>query len=270
MIVRETLPLLQRRPIFNHEWQAITFYSDHPDRVFLDRCQFRLEHRFVLENGEFLLHRDDLQKLYAPDLRITVYDKQIHVEFELYKKEMKRQLIDGCAYFPITDIQTAEMQVNIDVIVTGNGEQQLSVAPRLIDGELYIPVLSLMHLAFGAQIQKTHEGDGPTFWARPIIVRDIVSISFDPGFNQKEKGYLDYLSILLDKEIGEVYGAYWFEDGNRIMPYRAYIPTTYDRAVPNKAHFIFMAEPAMRILLVTIPIMKSSDMRRTTGTSTWL
>ena len=39
-----TLPLAERRPLMNHEWQAITFQTDDTARIYLDQCIYETIH----------------------------------------------------------------------------------------------------------------------------------------------------------------------------------------------------------------------------------
>ena len=39
-----TLSLAERRPLMNHEWQAITFQTDDTARIYLDQCIYETIH----------------------------------------------------------------------------------------------------------------------------------------------------------------------------------------------------------------------------------
>lgn len=242
---RGTVPTGQRRPLFNHEWRAVTFRTDTDELVFLDFCKYELEHKLLRENGQFLLSAADFQKIYAPDLKLRTDGDAIHLEFENYIQYIDltdptmaickdRQIIGGIPYLPVTDILECSLEAGKLEIKTEEGTKKLSACPRYVEDILYLPAVEILEKAFGASVQVFHEGAERTFWAKPVCVRDTVCVSFDPSF-RLTGDYAGVLTRAMTKACGDIYETYWFEAGNRIMPYRLYIPFAYRAGTPHKA-----------------------------------
>ena len=238
MIKNRTLPLSERRPFFNHEWTSVTFRTDSEDSVFLDNFRYRTQSPLIPKHGDFLISQEDLRRLYAPDLTIRVEGETIYFGFEYHDPRKPREILGGVPYVSVEDIQETNMQFDSCRLESDRGTFEMRTAPEMIEGTCYIPVLSLMEGAFGARILTFHEGDGPTYWKRKVVVRDTVSITFDPDF-KLDSVFATNITNLLNKECGDIYGTYWFEEGNRLLTYRLYVPFHYDPTVPNKAVVYF-------------------------------
>ena len=234
---KQDLLLKDRRPYFNHEWEAISLLSDVTDKVFLDYCCYDTIHPLRIEDGECLISAVDLYRLYAPDLEIVEQGDRIVIGFTRYDAS-KRELISGVPYMPPADQWEAELTIGSRHIITDFGERELKAAPERRNGICYLPILSLMSEAFGADILHFHEGGAITYWAKPTSIRDIYSISFQKTF-QLNAEFAGMLTRSLDKVYGDIYRTVWFEDGKRLMPYRVYIPFGYvpDQPMPAVVGF---------------------------------
>jgi predicted esterase len=152
----------------------------------------------------------DLKRLYAPDFAVTEDGTTFAV---------KHVGITVTAAIDDTTIDVSGVPVS------------LTQAPTVIDGEICVPVASFMSTAFAKDT---------------AVSGDFVIV----GHNQDElsplgRGGPGLLRLALrGKKNGFIYRAYWFEEGNRTMSYRMYVPTTYDPEIPNK--MILLAHGASR------------------------
>jgi predicted esterase len=145
----------------------------------------------------------DLERIYAPDFKVSNDGKSFSVE-----------------HVGIT----AKGALDDKAIQVSGLAASLPDAPRLIDGEICVPVASFMSIAFAKDTR---------------VEQDFVIV----GHNQDKlkefgPGARDIFGLLnhklRGKTFGFVYRTYWFEEGKRTMSYRMYVPTTYDPKVPNK------------------------------------
>ena len=244
-----TLPLAERRPLMNHEWQAITFQTDDTARIYLDQCIYETIHPLRFTKQGVMISETDFYRIYAPDLNFSIDGSEISLEFTDYIQYAdfsdralagcpKREIVGGVPYMPVTDIQEAVLKLGSPVMVTDRGKIDLEDAPYL-EGEIhYLPVVEIMQYAFGANVQRLHEGTEKTFWARALTERDTISISFSRDFSLT-KPYANALTRSRSKVYGDIYGTYWFPEGRRVMPYRVYVPYAYDSSKPQKALVTF-------------------------------
>ena len=78
-----------------------------------------------------------------------------------------------------------------------------------------------------------------------------------------------YTNILEGKDRGEMNYALWIESAARMIPYRMYIPFSYDPAVPMKTLVCFHGEMPTRIICSSTPTGKLSALRSGTAISCW-
>lgn len=233
----------------NHEWQAITFQTDDTARIYLDQCIYETIHPLRFTKQGVMISETDFYRIYAPDLNFSIDGSEISLEFTDYIQYAdfsdralagcpKREIVGGVPYMPVTDIQEAVLKLGSSVMVTDRGKIDLEDAPYLEGESLYLPVVEIMQYAFGANVQRLHEGTEKTFWARALTERDTISISFCRDFSLT-KPYANALTRSRSKVYGDIYGTYWFPEGRRVMPYRVYVPYAYDSSKPQKALVTF-------------------------------
>ena len=79
------LPLAERRPLMNHEWQAITFQTDDTTRIYLDQCIYETIHPLRFTKQGVMISETDFYRIYAPDLNFSINGSEISLKFtELY------------------------------------------------------------------------------------------------------------------------------------------------------------------------------------------
>jgi predicted peptidase len=126
----------------------------------------------------------------------------------------------------------ADAALGEEVLTVSGHTVSLSVAPRLIEGEICVPVASFMSGAFGKST-RTQSG----YVAVAHNQEEVAEINPRRDLRSKDR-------MLKGKEVGFLYHTYWFEEGQRTMNYRMFVPTTYDPDVPNK--LLLLAHGASR------------------------
>lgn len=230
------------RLMFNHEWASVLFRSDVPDTVLLDKCKYHTENAFIYENKDCLVEAGDLEKIFSPDLKVERDGEQVKITFSPYLRnipDLKRIIENGCGFWAHVDPETIEMKVGSREILTAAGNWEIGVAPVCDGNKLFLPVAALFEKGFGA-IVNFHEVLGNTFWKKKIEPRRYVCISFNgKAFKFSPRWIETEIEPLYKKNWGNVYETIWFEEGKRLMPYRLYVPYSYDPAKPNKAILLF-------------------------------
>jgi poly(3-hydroxybutyrate) depolymerase len=181
---------------------SVNFFKAGADYAFMDDYMFALTVKPVaVEDTDALVALCDLERIYAPDFNVERSGNQFTVEHVGLR---------------------AEATLGEEVLTVSGHNVALSVAPRVIEGEICVPVASFMSGAFG---KSTRARNG------------YVAVAH----NQEEVGALNPRGdlaprdhMLRGKDVGFLYHTYWFEEGKRTMNYRMYVPMTYDPSIPNK------------------------------------
>jgi predicted esterase len=189
------------------------YFKAGADYSFMDNYLFPLTVKPVaVGDDDVMVALCDLTKIYAPDFKVEKNGDRFTVEHVGLKAEATLG--------------------EADIIISGQ-KASLTVAPRVIDGEACVPVASFMSSAFAkSTITQSGRVAGPKGSKRE-------SGYIAVAHNQEKivelgRGMGAMNQMLLGKEYGFLYNTYWFEEGNRTMNYRMYVPTTYDPDVPNK------------------------------------
>ena len=209
---------------------ATAYFIADMDCMYMDRNKFVLSATAKAVGNDILVALCDLEKIYGPYMEVT-------------------ETADG-AKIDMDDV-TAEVKTGSDTVTVNGAAKTMSAAAVSEGGKLFVPVGSFMKLAFDKYIASNlDEGKGfdSRTWSRPnfiVAVSDSYEYKEVPGKYIVEKvpreGFeFDTATIaginneLNGKVDGELYKTYWFEDAKKVMTYSAYIPTTYDPAVPSK------------------------------------
>lgn len=235
-----------RRLVFNHEWTSFLFRSDRTDLAFLDRCRYTMLTPWEMMDGDCMVEAEDLKRMFAPDLHITLEDRSIRVEFESYLRHIPeyrhtraREIVDGCAYWKTAETDVLKLELGSNRMDTVEGAVEIAAAPFQRDGKLFLPVAALMGQGCKAYVDRLTLGAN-TFWKKKVEPREYLCISFDRrDFHFSREWIETVMDTLLKKDWGNVFETIWFEEGRRLMPYRMYIPSTYRADRPNKAIIMF-------------------------------
>ena len=208
----------------------------------LDKCKYHTKSVFRYKDNDCLVEAEDLERIFSPDLTVHRDGTQFTVTFTPYLRhipDLKRIIENGCGFWETVGPETVEMTVGQKVIVTATGQQEIAAAPELEGENLFIPVAALFGTGFGAVV-NFHEVLGNTFWRKRLEPRRYVCISFsEKAFHFSPRWIETEIEPLYKKNWGNIYETIWFEEGKRLMPYRLYVPYSYDPAKPNKAILLF-------------------------------
>lgn len=220
------MELSEHRVKYAKEFTAVYLRSDYKG-VFLDKVPFETEYPVISRDGDFLICADMMRKMYAPDMKIETDEDKIRIELTVYTNKSAQEQIARQWYFVQGPVHTAELTAGSKSAVVDGKDAQLPAAPEMIDGHIYIPIIGLL-TAMGAAT-GSYRGK-------------MRGISFTPGFSLTDtdtKLFRYFNMVLRNKIYGDVYGCFWFEAGNRLIPYHLYIPTSYRADKPHKAIFYF-------------------------------
>lgn len=243
------ISLSERRVCFNHEWKSICFQSDMSNAVFLDYCQYKTEYPIHFTDGCVFISEADFVKLYSPDMKVVRDGLNLRIKFTDYMQyptfnstwledSPAQELVGGIPYWPITESESIQLMIDQSTVTTSEAVIEISEAPYFNGQVLYLPVTEIMGKAFSARVLVHHESGEMTWWALPLTERNTFAITFCDKF-QLDPDYVEWLTLLRKKVYGDVFYAFWFEKGKRIMPYRLYIPSNYRSDRPQKAVITF-------------------------------
>lgn len=208
------------------EFQAVLLRKDYKG-VFMDMVPYETETPTLMRGEEYLISTKALTKIYSPDLTIVCEDGRITLDLNVYTNQTPQQQIARQWYFVPGASHHGELRLGETQAMVDQNLFTLDTAPELIGENIYLPFVSLMK-AMGASVH-TYRGK-------------MTAVSFDPSFvfdDSSTRLYHSYNMMLRGKAYGNVFGCFWFEAGNRLIPYRLYIPTTYRSDKPCKAIFYF-------------------------------
>ena len=195
--------------------------------IFLDKTPYYPEKPLIPRGEDFLVALEDLKKIHSPDLSVSLENGKVHIDYTIYTNQTKQKQIDRQWYLEEGPTHTADMEVGSRIAVIDGRETLLAVSPEEQEGVVYIPYVSMMR-AMGALV-GSYRGK-------------MVGVSFDSTFvldNNSTKLFRYCSAVVRGKRYGNVFGCFWFEAGQRIIPYRFYIPTCYNPEKPIKAIFYF-------------------------------
>jgi predicted esterase len=204
----QTTPLVQPKPPKGLRYSYVyakNYFKAGESIAFMDDYIYTLKVKASPAGKEDVyISLFDLERIYAPDFKVTQ---------------------DG-ANFTVQHVGiTVKAAIDEQAIDVSGISASLPVAPKLIQGQICVPVAAFMSTAF-AKDKNFAQG--------------FVGV----GHNQEkfEKlgrgGARDLYGAMRHKLRGKKFGfnyrTYWFEEGQRTMSYRVYVPTTYDPNVPSK------------------------------------
>ncbi len=219
-----TKPLLPsgRRVKFSHEFHGVFFRSGY-DKLFLDKALYEPVHPLIQQEDTFYLSLEDLDRIYAPDMRIQTEGNRMILRFSKYLDTVPRVQIDHQWFFPEVPAREAVLTLG-ETAVEGEASAVLNHAPREMDGVFYVPVIEVMTQCFGARTVSTKNMTAVTFYED--LVFPVVLWRY-------------YSAVARGRVYGDIHRTFWFEEGQRMIPYHMYIPTSYQPDQPRKAIFYF-------------------------------
>ncbi len=113
------------------------------------------------------------------------------------------------------DLDTAESGDGLRLTMRGATAEATAETK---EGTRFISVAALLKETLGWEQQKFDSA----------ALEDFVIINSSQEALTIQEGKRMQL-VIRGKDYGDVYGTYWFEEGKKLLPYRAYVPTQYDR-----------------------------------------
>lgn len=143
-----------------------------------------------------------------------------------YEMENEAWMQDGELMVALKDLQTV---CSPDMVTEQSGDElclslrggSAKVKPIVKDGTDYVPAASLIREMLGWYVQKFDS----------VALEDFVTVNSQPEKLTVQEGKGMQL-VIKGKDHGDVCGTYWFEEGKKLLPYRAYVPTRYDGNAP--------------------------------------
>lgn len=180
------------------------YFTDNSPYMYVNQMRYTMDAPTITEGDNLLVAADCLRKIYSP--------------------HMKAQINDERAVLVYQGI-TLTLEVGKATAQKDGEEIELETASRIKDGHFYLDVESVMEKGFG----KT------AVWQRSYLAEgDFLGIGdcAEDLFADKQVG--KDLLIYLNKKTGILRRAYYFEEGDIIMPYVLYVPFGHENEGPRK------------------------------------
>ena len=201
-------PLAKIRPPKSLNYSYVysrNYFKANENIAFMDDYMFQLKVKAQKAGDEDVyISLFDLKRIYAPD-------------FEVIKKNRE---------FTVNHVGvTVKAAIDKKTINVSGVSANLSIAPKLIDKEICVPVAAFMSTAFAKDRN---------------YIQEFVGVGHNQEKFQKltRSGTRDLYGAmkykLRGKKYGFIYRTYWFAEGNRTMSYRMYVPTSYNPKKSSK------------------------------------
>lgn len=211
---------------FYYNLSTAYFISDS-DRMYMDKNTYILSAPSKAVCDDILISTDDLFKIYAPYMEISVDETGAKLE--------------------MNDI-TAEIKFGSNKItVNGQTKEMKNTAEKSADGKTYVPVGDVMGLAFDKYIACSNNTHIHMWSLDNFIVAvsdkyEYVNSEVTHTIEKVERTGFEFSPDvtnvikldLMGKEYGEKYLTYWYEKAQKLMTYSAFVPTGYDPENPSK------------------------------------
>lgn len=215
------------RVVFSHDIHNYVFVKNYKN-IFVNMNIYEAQTDIVCERAEFYADIEDLRKIFAPDL--TYSEKAGHLELSLYvyTSDLKQTMISRQWYYPPVESKKLQLSVGNSEAILDGQPMTLSAAPKLVDGRTLVPVTAVFGEAFGATVTAAKKYTVISFEKKP------------DSFNANQIRYFNFHTDAdFVKDSGYQYKTLWFEEGNRLIPYIVYVPSSYDPKKPMKAVIYF-------------------------------
>lgn len=177
--------------------KCLTFYGG-TKHCFINEYHHEMKHECIKKDSYLWASVEDIIQIYSPELDITEEANDFRFEYK------DRTL--HIAKAPET---------------ISSGELSLDDRAVNVNGVWYLPFVWIMKTFFNKYIQSFKEA----------ALSDFLLINDDEELPSKWEGKRMQL-VVYGKNRGTVCGMIWFEKGKRLLPFRAYIPTSYREGQP--------------------------------------
>ena len=180
------------------------YFTDGSKTAFVERQQYQMDAPAKEVNEVMMVSAQDVAKIYAPGMQLEIQGDTISIQYQGKKALLK--------------VGSRELQTQDQTL-------EMEQAPLLLEGRVYLDVEAVMGKAFGKY----------TIWDNTYLAPgDYLGIGESPEDLFQNPNIVKDMIIAGPKKTGILRRAYYFEEGQAIMPYNLYVPTTYNPEEPTK------------------------------------
>lgn len=180
------------------------YFTDGTSYVYLDRMRFDTGYPSFEKNGTMMAALPALALIYSPQMKIEQTGERAEITYQ------------G---------KTAILHSGDSTVHVGQKSYPMELPVQNVDGVLYAAVESLMSGVFG----KAALWEG-TYLAPRIFL----------GIGEGESDLFENMNVVkdmiihLNKKVGVLKRAYFFEKAKKVCPYSMYVPMSYDASRPSR------------------------------------
>lgn len=195
-----------------HYYSAIsTFYIQPGSKtMFIGKHRWLLTYEPKEENGDCLVSMEDLAQLFSPDWKWTLKEDKIQIA-------LPGMVIVGLLHGSWGGGEKSTITVKKGEC---NTLADIKTPIRLMGEQIYIPVQGFFSAVCGANCAKRDPFYMVSDRKTEIHPKEDFLHMFNISHNNKKYGFF--------------YETFWYEPAKRIVPYRLYIPSTYQKGRPQK------------------------------------
>ncbi|HJB08194.1 MAG TPA: prolyl oligopeptidase family serine peptidase [Candidatus Enterocloster faecavium] len=189
----------------HHYYSSVsTFYVQPGSKImFIGKHRWLLKNEPKGENGDCLVSMEDLNQLFSPDWTSACENGRVRITVP----GMEIECTEGSS--------TVTVKKDVD-----NRQVDIKTPVQNVDGQIYIPVQGFFTAVCGANCAQRD---------------NFYMVSDTKTEIHPKEDFLHMHNISLDnKKYGYFYEAFWYEPAKRIVPYRLYVPSTYQKGTPQK------------------------------------
>lgn len=192
---------------YSYKFNVVLFKAGE-STAFMDKYAHELDVPVEQATDDVYVSLEDLRKIYAPDFTVTV--------------DGNSAIINHVGLTTTLNANSADAVVDQHAYTFQN-------PPKVVDGTWMVPAQELMRVAFAKETSLV-ENEGGNYYAVAYGTDEI-----DKSIFGRNLGMFDDMLAGM-KKVGFVYMTYTIEDDpdQKILPVRAYIPTTYDPEKPMR------------------------------------
>lgn len=168
------------------------------------------------KDGDFYVAIEDLKKLFAPDMKFSEEaDGKVKVLYEFtYSDETFVPDYTGHA---LTNLKEGTLYQSV-------------VDTCQIEGVPCVPIKKLLVDDFGFVLSSMVSHEGNTIYNISLLGHTEVDFEDDATMEKRKSKTID--NVIHGKCMGDLNRTFWFEEGNRLMPYMLFVPSCYDGTKP--------------------------------------
>ncbi len=172
--------------------------------AFVERQQYPMSSPALEMDDVLMIAAEDLARIYTPAMTIQPQGDTLTIQYQE---------------------KTAALQVGSKEMRLPDQVIEMEKEPVLADSQIYLDVESIMAKAFGKY----------TVWDNTYLAPgDYLGIGESEADLFQNPNIVKDMIIAGPKKTGILRRAYYFQEGQAIMPYNLYVPTTYTPGTPTK------------------------------------